>query len=325
MYIVGVGAAYPSQEISDSVLGALPGSLASQEKEALQRYGITSRRTSLPVEFIQTSGAGDVLRSRTVATDTPTTLGAQAVRDALTKAQISIEQVGLIIADSATPYQTCPSEAQRIGGEFGIKIPAYDVVAGVSAIPFFLNLVGSWKETRLPEYVVCVSTNTPTQQISYASQSLATYTFGDAASAVILSRKTLGKLRVISAKSTRSGSASLATVIERSLAFTPTNVPSPTEIVQQVRAALTQSPAGRGTHYLIGPQLCGAELSALSEEVDVSPFTVISGVQHIGYALGSSTGVALNSLWEKLLPGDKITLVEGGDGVWSTSTIDVSA
>lgn len=324
MYIVGVGAAYPNQEVSDSVLGVLPGSLSAEERSALQRYGIVSRRTSLPVEFIQSSGAGDVLRSRTVATDTPTSLGAKAVRDALAKAQVSIEQVGLIIADTATPYQTCPSEAQRIGGEFGIKVPAYDVTAGVGAIPFFLALTKSWKESRLPEYVVCVSTNTPTQQISYASQSLAAYAFGDAASAIVLSRSGPGRLTVISAISMRYGPAPLATVVERSLTFTPTNVPSRNEILQQLQAALKHSPEAEGTHYLIGPQLCGAELITLAEDADFPPVTIVTAAQHTGYALGSSAGVALNSLWEKLRQGDRITIIEGGDGVWSTSSMDVS-
>lgn len=323
MFIVGVGAAYPGEEIADPVLKSLPGNLTPEDTAHLQRYGVASRRSSLPARWVASSGAGDVLRSRTVATDSPTTLGAKAVRQALDRAHIAIEQVGLIIADTATPYQTCPSEAQRIGGEFGVKVPAYDVTAGASALPFFLSLLTSWKKERIPEYVVCVSTNTPTQQLSYATQSVAAYTFGDAACAVVLSPTKPGKLRVESARSCRSGSAPCTTVIERELTFVPGNAPATAEVFEKVRSALSPSRTVTGNHYLVGPQLFGAELRSRAEELGIANDRIITSATHTGYALGSSAGVALDSIWDRVQPGDRITLVEGADGVWSSAILDV--
>ena len=149
MFIIGVGAATPTTELSEQFLASIGLTLAGEERTLLSRAGVTSRRVSLPLDYIREKGNRDVLEGRAVATISPTVLAVQAANQALSRAGICIEQVGLLLADTATPYQTCPSEAQRIAGALGVKIPAYDIIAGSAALPFYLELLSSWKPERI--------------------------------------------------------------------------------------------------------------------------------------------------------------------------------
>jgi len=165
MFIVGAGAAYPQGVLSNEHLSELGIRLSKEDSAVFDRFGVQARRSTLTRDFLSKHSSPDVLESRAAAVMTPTQLAVEAAKQAMDRACITTEQVGLIIADCATPYQTCPSEAQRLGGSLGLKVPAYDISAGASAFALSLDVLSSWREDRLPDYVLCVSTNVPTQLI----------------------------------------------------------------------------------------------------------------------------------------------------------------
>ena len=196
MYLLGVGSAFPSNTLSDGMLHDLGTSCSVSEQQIIERVGVRERTVSLPIEFVRSSHGADIVEARKASIISPTALGAEAASRALGRAGISIEQIGLIIADCATPYQTCPSEAQRVAGSFGVKVPSYDLTLGSAAIPMVLNILDSWRDERVPEYVLFVSTNTPSLHVRYGVDNLSARIFGDAACALVLSRKHQGQWRV---------------------------------------------------------------------------------------------------------------------------------
>lgn len=325
MFILGIGAAHPDVEISDEVLSSLGLVPTDEEALLLARFGVRSRRASLPLAYIKATKNTEVLDGRPVALATPTTLAVAASRQALERAGITAEQVGLIIADTATPYQTCPSEAQRIGGALKIKIPSYDVVAGSSALPLFFEMLSSWKPERLPDYVLCVSTNTFSQHVAYGSGSaVPAYLYGDAASALVISPRHSGRLRIVDSYLDGTLNRTGCAVVERHVSCSAKAVLSKAEVVEVLSRALKQVASTEAPTRVVGPQLYAGEFGEYERELGLGRGSMISGTEHVGYAVGASTGVALASLWDSARAGDAIAVLHAGDGAWGGSVLVAS-
>jgi 3-oxoacyl-[acyl-carrier-protein] synthase-3 len=321
MFILGVGAAHPEGEVTDEFLASIGSAPTAQEAQLLSRFGVKSRRTSLPHDYITTTKNKEVLDGRSVALASPTSLAVTAVHQALQRAGITAEQVGLILADTATPYQTCPSEAQRIGGALGIKIPAYDIVAGSATLPLYLEMLSSWKPERIPDYVLCVSTNTLSQHVAYSGSALAAYLYGDAAAAFVVSPRQPGKFTVIESYLERRGSLKASSVVERHLSFA-TDALLPKEEVQEMLAqGLQRVSREKAPTAIVGPQLYSGEFAEYEGALGLSSGALVSATTRTGYALGASCGVALSSLWDVTKEGADIAVLHVGDGVWSGSML----
>ena len=322
MFILGIGAAHPEVEITDEVLASLGLTLTDQEARSLARFGVRSRRASLPLEYIKDTKNREVLEARPVALATPTSLAAVASRQALKQAGITAEQIGLILADTATPYQTCPSEAQRLGSALGVKIPAYDVVVGAASLPLYLEMLSSWKPERVPDYVLCVSTNTFSQHVAYGgSSAIPAYLYGDAASAFVLSPRQAGKMKVASSFVENSAKRPTSSVVERHVSCPTDTALSTGEIVEKLSLSLGRLSAEKAPTKVVGPQLYAGEFGEYEKALGLAQGSMISGTQDVGYALGASAGVALSSLWDSARAGDTIVVLHAGDGAWGGSVV----
>lgn len=314
MYLLGVGSAFPSNKLSDGILKDLGAGCSTPEQMLIERIGVTERSVSLPVDFVRAANGADIVEARKAASVSPTALGVEAANRAMAQAGISIEQVGFVVADCATPYQTCPSEAQRIAGSFGVKVPSYDLTMGAAAVPMVLNTLASWRDERLPEYVLFVSTNTPSVHVRYGFDPLAARIFGDAACALVISRKHQGAWRVVSTTSRAESSRHISVVVERNASVSPASVASSEFMKDAVRALMNE---GEGTTegYFIGTGILDREFRELVCAVGVAQDRVVSVVPRHGYSLGSSAGAALADVWDKALSGERVSIVHCGDGL----------
>jgi 3-oxoacyl-[acyl-carrier-protein] synthase-3 len=322
MFILGIGAAHPDVEITDEVLvsfGIMP---TDQEARSLARFGVRSRRASLPLEYIKDTKNNEVLEGRPLALATPTSLAVAASRQALERAGITPDKVGLILADTATPYQTCPSEAQRLGCALGVKIPAYDVVVGAASLPLYLEMLSSWKPERIPDYVLCVSTNTFSQHVAYGgSSALPAYLYGDAASAFVISPRHVGKMKITSSFVESSTKRPASSVVERHVSCPSDATLSTGEIVEKLSLSLGRIASTNTPSKVVGPQLYAGEFGEYEKALGLAQGSMISGTRDVGYALGASAGVALSSLWDSARAGDAIAVLHAGDGAWGGSVV----
>jgi 3-oxoacyl-[acyl-carrier-protein] synthase-3 len=202
LYIAGAGVAHPERELSLTELQELfPQSVKNQLSSFYRKH-----YSSLPAEYIKTTTNENPMLAEARASDTPSTLGARAALSALAQAGVSIDQIGLILAGTSTPLETCPSEAQRIGKILGAKIAAFDISAGSLDIFEQLRSLANWKLDLIPEYVLCISTNTLSQRVHYSSSTsgdiFGAAAFGDLACALVVSTKSHRALAQIKAFST---------------------------------------------------------------------------------------------------------------------------
>jgi 3-oxoacyl-[acyl-carrier-protein] synthase-3 len=325
VHILGAGVAYPDVELSDEFLGEIGSDLEPSSRGLLSRLGVVSRRVSLPLDYIEATKNTDALEGRKVATCTPTALGAAAVKQALDRAGVLPEQIGLLIADTATPHQTCPSEAQRIAGSLQLKIPAYDMVGGAGALPLCLETFKNWKPERLPEFVVCVSTNTPSQHVDYSKSSIAAHLFGDAASAIVVSTRTAGKVKLVDSYLRRSSAYRSLFTIDRHLSLSVDALLPANEICQMVTQGIKRLKEKHdvdfGSAKLIGPQLFDGQMVSLAGDLGIEIDAIVSTNQHFGYSIGSSIGAALATAWDGISSGEQVVIIHAGDGLWSGSVL----
>ncbi|MCI5065093.1 hypothetical protein MRY87_05165 [bacterium] len=181
LYLSSFGFAQPETRLRSLSLGEF--------SSLLEEQGGATRdlRTALAPSYLEETFNEDPFqRGEEIFQETPTSLGERSARAALEGAKVSTEDLGLILGASSTPLQTTPVEAQRIGKQLGVKIPAYEINAGGTDLLLHIENLLSWKRDRIPAYTLSVSSNIPTSRIHYKKGS-ERFRFSDAAGAFLLS------------------------------------------------------------------------------------------------------------------------------------------
>jgi 3-oxoacyl-[acyl-carrier-protein] synthase III len=320
MFLIGVSTISPTALISDADLNRLIRNKPSENLSTMS--GVRSRRISLPFDYINFTGNVDPLEGWKVATASPTSLAVQAVKELLSNHGVAIEQIGLALGDTGTPYQTCPSEAQRVMGEFGVKTPAFDLVGGIGALPHALSVISRWNSERLPDYLLYITTSTPSQQVNYHHDPDSAALFGDAAVALLFAKSVpagASLLRKVSyAKLSPEDKRRMPVIVEKSARLNKEALVSEEYLerfiadeldsLRRVDSKLIESA------LFIPPQLYAARSAEILARLSVSRDRIMSGVEDVGFALGASYGVALAKIWGDLKPGSPIVLMHCGDG-----------
>jgi 3-oxoacyl-[acyl-carrier-protein] synthase III len=314
--ILGIGSAYPETVVDNQLIAEINSGLTADW--IVENTGIEKRRSVLPLNYIRETGNGDAWRASSLVLETPTDLGVRAALMALERASVGVEEVGLVLGDCATAFQTAPSEAQRVAGKLGLKVQAFDVFSAQGPFPQHLDLLASWKEDRIPDYVLCISTNAPTLKVNYRQGYEGVY-FGDAASAVVVSSRRKGKL-------TLQGSA-YGTDVQLQNLLVLDKYNDALILVDEFKSAVAQRSAQilnsvieqhhllPGQYKLVGTQFDYRLLERERVEHGLTPQDCWSNVQHCGYSLGSSTGCVLAEQWEAIKPGQTIVITHVGAGL----------
>lgn len=177
--ILSAGSAFPSQTLSNGDLGLTAPSRPLP-------FIAEKRGVTLPLTYINETGNLPVKNALPQAIYSPSDLGVKAVESAATKAGITVESIELLIGDTSTPWEVCPSEGQRVAGKLGRKIPSYDITASTCATSAQLSTLLKWKANKIPEYTALVSASAPTQVVNFREGD-ERFIFGDGASAFIVS------------------------------------------------------------------------------------------------------------------------------------------
>lgn len=182
--IVSAGSAYPPGELSPSDFTGAEGTAPA---DFLPRSTLTRS---------QLAHIGTPYERLGAATISCAQLGYKAAMQALERASLTPDHLGLLIGDTVSPRETTPSEGQRIGKLLGVKLPAFDLTCGPAAFVEHIHIMNCFRPERVPDYVLAVSANTPTENVDYRTREFP-FPICDAAAALILSTKHRGKLTVI--------------------------------------------------------------------------------------------------------------------------------
>lgn len=183
LYIASVGFARPETRFE---VGGAPSILP---------FSLPRQWTALEPKYLAETENRELFSMLPSLTETPTTLATRAVEQALTKAGVASNDVGLLLAATSTPLQTTPVESQRVGKELNLKIPAYDVCCGGADSALHLETLMHWRQESTPDYALAISTHIPTSRIDLNGNDLSRYFLSDAAGVALIAKNS-GKYRV---------------------------------------------------------------------------------------------------------------------------------
>ncbi|MBW2545585.1 MAG: ketoacyl-ACP synthase III, partial [Deltaproteobacteria bacterium] len=121
LYLHGLGHFHPENVITNRFLEELD--IGSTEGWILERVGIRTRRTSLPLDYIKTTKNQDTRAAFEASLYTNAQTGALAARLAMERAALKPEDVGMVVSGSSAPDYVTPAEAATVAAELGMDVP----------------------------------------------------------------------------------------------------------------------------------------------------------------------------------------------------------
>ena len=199
LQILGMGWQLPKTELSNEFLHKAVG-LERGQDWVDSRLGIERRYTVLSKDYILKTKNKDPMLAMTLARaqgETPVTLAVGAAKKALAQAGVKPEQIGWVVANNDTPFDTIPSTASFVAKALGIGAgPHCDVNSACSSFARHMQLLSDIAPERLPEFTLCLQASAYTTRTDYGPKSIDGYIWGDGACAQVVSRRHQGRLSI---------------------------------------------------------------------------------------------------------------------------------
>jgi 3-oxoacyl-[acyl-carrier-protein] synthase-3 len=184
IYVHGIGHFHPENVITNQFLEDLD--IGTTVDWIMERVGIETRRTILPLEYIRDTKNADPRATDKVRLYSNARMAASAAKMAIARAGIKVEDIGMVISGSSLPEYLTPAEAATIAGELGIDVPCFDINSACATYGVQMYNLDSMKPEKLPPYVLVTNIECPTASTNYADRASAVL-FGDASAATVIS------------------------------------------------------------------------------------------------------------------------------------------
>lgn len=161
-YIAGTGSALPKRIVTNDEMSGI---VETSDEWIRTRTGIRARR---------------VLTDETL-TELTTTAGKAALADA----NLSPDQIDLVLCATMRGDTITPSQACLTAAELGVRAVAFDVNAACSAMLYCFGIADAFMQTGKAENVLLLTCEAMSKQIDWTDRSTCVL-FGDGAAAVVL-------------------------------------------------------------------------------------------------------------------------------------------
>jgi 3-oxoacyl-[acyl-carrier-protein] synthase-3 len=195
LYLHAIGHFHPENVITNAFLESL--GIETNDAWILDRVGIRSRHTVLPLEYLRETKNADPRAAIEAATMSNAETGAKAGELALARAKLTPKDIGMVLAGSCSPDECIPAEANRVAEELGIDGPSLDVASACSSFCSQLYFVEAMRPEKLPDFVMLVSPENSTRVVDYRDRSSCVL-WGDCSTAAIVSPRVPGPWKVTS-------------------------------------------------------------------------------------------------------------------------------
>jgi 3-oxoacyl-[acyl-carrier-protein] synthase-3 len=316
LHLHGVGHFHPEVEITNRFLEELD--IGTHDAWILERVGIRSRRTVLPLDYIRATRNRDPRGAAEAALYDTAELGRRAAERALARAGIGPGDVGLVLAGNCASDLTCPAEACEIAGRLGVRAPALDVASACTSFLAQLRVLSMMQPGALPPYVLLVAQEALTRTVHYGDRATAVL-FGDAAAAAVVSTRHPGRARILHAALDSDPSASDKVRIPRLAHFAQDGRAVQMFAIKKTLAEWRRLAAARGEDerplHLVGHQANLRVLQTVCARAGIDPALHHANVEQFGNTGAPSALSVVSQLWEKWGPEDDVALVGVGAGL----------
>jgi 3-oxoacyl-[acyl-carrier-protein] synthase III len=320
VHLHGLGHAHPEPEITNRFLELLD--IGTDDAWILERVGIRSRRSVLPLDYIRTTRNRDPRAAREAATETNAVLGARAARLALERAGVAASEIGLVIAGNSASDTSAPAEACNVAGELEMEVPAFDVSSACTSLYVQLYLLSLMDPARLPDWVLLVAPETLTTTVDYNDRASAVL-WGDAAAAAVVSTRHTGRAEILASEVASSPAARDKVVIPRGGHFRQegraVQMFGIKRMVQGVTRLREQFERDDRRFHFVGHQANLRMLENVRSTAGIPPERHHTNCEWYGNTGAASSASVLSMNWEKWREGDDIAVVGVGAGLtWSS-------
>jgi 3-oxoacyl-[acyl-carrier-protein] synthase-3 len=316
LYLHGLGHFYPENVITNRFLEELD--IGTSEEWILERVGIRTRRTVLPLDYIKETKNRDPREAFAAGMYNNAMTGAAAARMALQRAGLKPEDIGLVISGSSAPDNLSPAEAITIAAELGIDAPCFDLNSACTSFGMQINFLYRTKPDALPPYVLVVNPENLTRSIDYSDRKTAVL-FGDGSSAAVVSA-TVPSLAAFSACSYESKPSSWDKVgITRMGYFQQDGnavqgfaIRKTTDAIRTLQETHSLNDGSR--FIFVGHQANLGMLKTVCERTGIPEQNHWHTVVEFGNTGCSGAPAVVSQQWDELHPGDYVAIVIVGAG-----------
>ena len=322
----GIGHFHPESEISNSFLEELD--IGTNHEWIVERVGIHSRRSVLPLDYIRTTRNADPREAPGAALYSNPQLATRAAEMAIRRAGIVKEQIGMVISGSSSADSLTPAEACYVANELGLEVPALDINSACTTFLAHLSVFSWMDPAKLPEYVLVVSVESLTKVVDYRDRSTAVL-FGDGASAAVLSTRVPAPVQVIHSDMESSPAGAAKVRIPHFDYFTQDGravqmfaIRRTQEGYERLREAVTAEGVSERKLHFVGHQANLRVLEQVCRRCDIPPELHHANVEFFGNTGSVSAPSVVSMQWEKFQPNDDVALVAVGGGLtWARSLL----
>jgi 3-oxoacyl-[acyl-carrier-protein] synthase III len=323
LWIHGVGHFNPETEITNQFLEDLD--IGTTESWIMERVGIRSRRTVLPLDYIRTTRNCDPRAATEAALYSNAETGRRAAEMAMARAGISPNDVGMVIAGSCSPDTTAPAEACNVANALGLEVPAFDINSACSTFGAQIYTLSLMQPEALPPFILLVVADNTTRVVDFNDRRSAVL-WGDGSAAAVLSTYYPGPAAVTRAILTSSPNGAGKVVIPRNGHFfqngTAVQKFAIKRTVQCLRGLSEAFPeVPRDSFHFIGHQANRLMLDAVCRACAIAPEQHHSNVVDFGNTGAAGAVSVLSAHWDRFVPGDHVAMIGVGSGLTWTSVM----
>ncbi|MFT5695063.1 MAG: 3-oxoacyl-[acyl-carrier-protein] synthase-3 [Myxococcota bacterium] len=316
LYLHGLGHFHPENEITNAFLESLD--IETNEDWIMDRVGIRSRRTTLPLDYIKETKNKDPRVGIEAADYSNAELGSRAGAMALERAGVSADQIGLVIAGGCAPDFAIPAEAARISDLLGIEATAFDIGSACTSFFAAVRVLSMMDPAQLPEFVLIVASEVMTRTINYNDRNSAVL-WGDGAVAAVISTRTTGPATILGSDLESSPAGNGKVTIPRLGFFEQEGRAVQMFAIKKTIKGLAhlQEEFGQNDRnfHFVGHQANLRMLENVCRKCDIPNERHHYNVDWYGNT-GAASGMSVVSMnWHKWMPQDDIALVGVGSGL----------
>lgn len=325
LFLHGLGHFHPENVIDNAFLESL--GLETTDQWIMDRVGIRSRRTILPLDYIRDTKNARPEAAREAALYTNAQTAARATELALKRAGLEKKDIGMVIAGGCSPDHSIPAEACVIANELGLEVPAFDLSSACSSFAVQLHNLRAMRPEALPDYVLVVNAENNTKIVDYADRRTAVL-WGDCTSAAIISTRKPSRFALTFSTVSSDPAGWDKVVIPTGGKFAQNGHAVQTFAIRKSIATLTEL-RGKLQRDLskmtfIGHQANRTMLASVCERAEIPADRHYFSVDEFGNcgAAGAPSTFSMN--WNNFKKGDELALVVVGSGLtWGGLLFDV--
>ena len=326
IYFHGFGHFHPENQIDNAFLESLD--IGTTEQWIMDRVGIKSRRTVLPLDYIRATKNVDIRGAQEAALYSNAETGRRAALMALERAGIKASDIGMVIAGGCTPDTCIPAEGARIAKALGISGPAFDLHSACSTFGAQVHLVNQMG-ANAPDYVLVVSPENSTRVMNFSDRS-SSVLFGDATSAAVISTKHPSRCRADFSTFSVDATGCDDVTVPRTGHFSQNGSAVQKFAIKKMTALLSEIHVRLGVDrasklIYIGHQANLTMLESVCRRCEIPSERHYRNIVEYGNQAAAGAPVVMSQSWDSFKPGDVVAMVVVGSGLsWSSLQIEFS-